>query len=90
MEGSPRSVGSTDTVIRQGGVSRVLGENGNVVLFYDPSRAVVAEDVVVLGQVGRSGVPRARSVDTLPRYEEVEGGDGWKTQRLSGGVGRAV
>jgi hypothetical protein len=61
-DGSPRSVGSDNTVIRH--------------------------------ELSRSGLPgapvRSESVDTLPRYEEVETEGGWKKARLSGGVGRAM
>lgn len=98
-DGSPGSVGSVDTVIR-----RELSPDGhhwlshmgsnNIIVLRDPSHAVQNGDTMVLTEVSRVGIPgaahRTASVDTLPRYEEIEPEGGWKKEQLSGGMGRAV
>ncbi|KAL5372190.1 hypothetical protein DPSP01_013691 [Paraphaeosphaeria sporulosa] len=99
VAGAPPSVGSSDTEIRRElspsdghWVSSVRADNNNFIVFYDPSRAMDAgnDATVVLNEVTRFDVPRTPSVDTLPKYEEVEAEGGWKKERLPGGVGQAA
>ncbi|KAF9730844.1 hypothetical protein PMIN06_005053 [Paraphaeosphaeria minitans] len=99
VEGSPRSTGSSDTVIRhemspdgRHWVSR-MRDDGSIVVLYGPSRVVVTgnDDTVVRDEVSHSRAPvRSESVDTLPKYEEVQTEGEWKKERLSGRVGIAV
>ncbi|KAF2450998.1 hypothetical protein P171DRAFT_439540 [Karstenula rhodostoma CBS 690.94] len=97
LDGSPRSVGSNDTVIHHDvsrfWVSRRAADNTTVVLCEQAS-SVGNDGTAVLRALSRSRIPRApvrsESVDTLPPYEEVEPEGGWQRAQLAGGIGRAI